>query len=884
MHFRFVGRSSLSPLFVGWLVAAALPAFAQEAAPSAATPTAAPQEERAGTLEEIVITGTKRDISQQEAPIAVSAISGDFLESTFSNDLRTVATLAPNVTLTNQTGFNAVAGGIRGTGSISILTTQDASVGITVDEFGLNHVQAQFVELFDIEQIEVFRGPQGTLFGKNSTGGAINITSKRPDLEAMGAKVEINYGGFKGGAAVRKVKAAFDIPLIEGVLGIRFAGVYDNAEGYYRNSKPASRFPNEIPLYALFGLPSVNPALPPELNVRNQGNGERLNEKSVFAGKAKMLFQPNDRYDALFIYEYVRDRSDSPPGVNETPGGEGFLFELLGFDGIQAAGHRNPFSTGVSQQGNGINIRDGHQVDVNGYYLNQELGFDQFTIKSITGFRFQEETLPSTYTGEAFSSLFDASRNLERDQFQQEIRFISDFEGPVNFVAGGVYSFDNLDFRAISTVGLQGLLPVFNTTTGSFFDTRGFINLDLDYFSDPGVGNVHQDRTSYAFYGDGTWEVTDRFNLTAGVRYTSDKKEFEKHQNGGAGCTTFTEPEDAVLVNPALPFSLANCLRDNRSNALSRAGLTGDQFDPRKDTLPDSAFGLNVDSQHTWNDITWRVAADFNLTEDVLIYGTVSAGYLSGGFSETCSTQLTCEPFFQETNTNYELGLKSDLLDNTLRVNLAWFWMAFKDLQRNQVVPFVNASGNQDQETITVNAGRSHSTGFEIETTWLPIPELELQLNLGYLSAKYDRFRFDPAPNNPLVPVTDFSSLDIPFAPKLNVGFNSTYRIELSQGSLGLNLSGHYQDHSETSPFDPNAAALGNVRHPTFSKMQSRFLLNSAVTFRNADERYHVSFYARNLLNEEYRATANSVAALWNFTQYGAPREWGIEFGMAIGE
>jgi iron complex outermembrane receptor protein len=448
-----------------------------------------------------------------------------------------------------------------------------------------------------------------------------------------------------------------------------------------------------------------------------------------------------------------------------------------------------------------------------------------------------------------------------------------------------------LDFRAIATIGLIGLIPTFNPTTGSFLDSRGFVNLDLDPLTDPGLGNVHQDRSSYAFYADGTWEATERLSLTGGVRYTSDKKEFEKHQNGGGQCNQFTEAKDAVLINPALPFSLANCLRDNRSSALSRAGLTGDQYNPRKDTLPDANFGLNIDSQKTWNDVTWRVAADFNVTEDILSYFTIATGYLSGGFSETCSTVFTCDPFNQETNINYELGLKMDLLDRTLRINAAGFYMKFKDLQRNQVVPFTDAAGNPGQETITVNAGRSHSAGFEVETTWLPISDLELSLNVGYLKAEYDKFRFDPQPNNPPPPlgtgpgVVDFSSLDIPFAPEWNAGFNGTYRRELPNGAtLALNVSLHYQGEAETSPFDPNAAANGIVRHPTFSQMESRTLLNTAVTYLSESKRYHVSLYGRNLLDERYRATANSVAALWNFTQYGAPIEWGLELGMAIGD
>ena len=130
-------------------------------------------------IEEIIVTGTKRDIGQQDAAIAVSAITEQAFANQNANDPRAIASLVPNVTLTLQPAFNAVAGGIRGTGSISILVTEDPSVAFLVDDFGLNHVQSQFIEMFDIEQIEVYRGPQGTLFGKNATGGVISVNYKK---------------------------------------------------------------------------------------------------------------------------------------------------------------------------------------------------------------------------------------------------------------------------------------------------------------------------------------------------------------------------------------------------------------------------------------------------------------------------------------------------------------------------------------------------------------------------------------------------------------------------------------------------------------------------------------------------------------------------------
>ena len=830
-------------------------------------------------LEEIVVTGTKRDTSQQDTPIAISTLTAAKIGKTFGNDIRAIGDLAPNVNLTLQTGFNALAGGIRGTGSISILTTQDPSVGILIDEFALSHVQTQFVELFDLEQVEIYRGPQGTLFGKNSTGGVIAITSKRPDLEQLGASIQLTGGGYDSGESTGKAQVAFDLPLIEGQLGLRFAGSYTREEGFYRNDKDTAIFPN-APILGAFGLDPAD--LPPELDTTTVGDGRRLGGKEVVALKTKLLWTPNDIYEAYGIWELVRDRSDSPPGVNETPAGEGFLFDALGFPGIQAAGHDDPFSTGVTNQGAGINIRDGHQVNIDGFYLNQTVNFEQFSIKSITGYREQTEILPSTYTGEAFLSLFDATRNLQREQFQQELRLLSNFSGPVNFVIGGIFNSDDLDFNSNATVGLTSIIPAFNAGTGSFLDDRGFINLDLRGITgDPTNGTVEQDRESIAFYIDGTYDVNDRLSISAGLRYTEDEKDFFRRANGGGACNQFTEEIDAVLADPTLPFDpLTNCAADLRSNAASRLGITGEQTDPFDSGLPDSAYSLVADNSETFREVTWRVVADYKPTEDSLVYASIATGFLAGGFSETCSQVVTCIAFDPETNTNYEVGFKADLLNRRLRVNGAVFFTDYEDLQRNQVFAFTQPNGDAGQETITLNAGESHAFGVELETTWLLTESFSVEATVGYLDAEYDQFSFDADPTDD-VPPLDLTDLDVPFASEWQLGLEANYDMQLGNGgAITFTGGAHYQSEAELSPFDPNAAAAGVARHATFTQLESRTLLNANITYFDPNDRWHLTFWGKNLSNEEYRVSANSVGALWNFTQYGAPRQWGIEFGM----
>ena len=279
------------------------------------------------SIEEIVVTGTKRDIGQQDAAIAVSAISEQAFRNTFANDVPSLSTLVPNLTLTTQPGFNAVSGGIRGTGSVSILVTEDPSVGFLIDDFGINHVQAQFVEMFDIEQIEVYRGPQGTLFGKNSTGGVISVTTKKPILDEYSGEFSALAGQYDWNeGSINKFKLALNVPIVEGKLAMRIAAIWDKNQGFYTNSKPAGVYSPTGPFIA--GDPTDG------TNLSNVGDGGDLGGKDVMAAKIKFLYEPNPSYSALLTFELSKDDSATPAAVNETECPSSMLFCLLGFQGF----------------------------------------------------------------------------------------------------------------------------------------------------------------------------------------------------------------------------------------------------------------------------------------------------------------------------------------------------------------------------------------------------------------------------------------------------------------------------------------------------------------------------------------------------------------------
>ncbi len=826
-----------------------LPAFVQAA------------EDRSMVVEEILVTGTKREQAAQDVPIAVTAISEEQIKRQFRTDILALGEMTPGVALGQVAGFRAIAGGVRGTGQNSILVTQDSSVVVLVDEFALSNVQAQFVEMFDVDRVEIYRGPQGTLFGKSATGGAISIITKRPVMNEYSADLEMQYGVFNGddgpnNSAIEKYRAAVNIPLIEDKLSMRMTAILDKDEGYYTNDKNTSTFQDSW----LLGFAPV----PSDIETRTTGSGENLNDTDVFAGKIKILFQPTENYEAYFLYEHLNDDSGSPPGVNESE--PTMLLPALGFPSIKSAGHGDVLSTGVTNQcfeGNSeaLCVTAGHRVDVDGYQLHQTLTLDHFVLKAIAGYRNQEEILPSTYTGEAYASLFDASRNTTREQTQYEIRATSTFDGPFNFVAGVSYAEEETEMLAWATVGLLSLVTFVDEDRNDgiaapLLNPDGTLNLDSSFQSDPAMGGASQDRETTAIYADGSYEVNDRLTLTAGLRYTDDEKDFFRRANSGGPCTALTPMKDQVVLG-------GTCL-DARSNAVSRVGVDFSNKDLHAFhiPLPNSAFAIADKFNDSWDEITYRLVADYDVSDDAMVYVSYATGFIPGGYTETCSSLETCEPFDSETNWNAEVGFKGQFLNNSLQTNVALFYTEYEDLIRSQVVPFTDPFGLTTQETINVNAGVSQAQGIEIEGTWLVTGRLQLGLNFAYLDHEYDEFELDGV---------DFSNRDVPFSPEFKWGASATYEQEIAAGTLTWNALYSHQDEVEMSVFNS-----------PLTQMSEWDIIDANVTYRPSDERYFVTLWGKNLTDERTRMAANSVAGLWNFTMYGRPLSYGLELGVSF--
>ena len=777
-------------------------------------------------LEEVLVTANRRSETDiQTTAVAVSAITSNDIEQLTPRDLGDIATLVPNFSAAKPAGFNAASFAMRGVGQTSIIVYQDPQVGVTVDDFVLPNIQTQLLEMFDIAQIEVLRGPQGTLFGKNTTGGVINVKTKRPvlgenSLEVQG-KVE-NFGRFE-------TRVAGNVAVGD-TLALRASGMYMESDGYWRNG-------------AEYGPVTAFDPLHPALGTSGRGDGSKIGGDDSISARLKALWEPTPNFTAVAQYEIIRDDGDSPPVANGTPPGAPLVFNALGL--TSDPGGDQVDKGGITNRDDLLlNMSNGHQVDVDGYYLNMDWQLDNYTLSSVTGYREQESELPSTYTGEVGpgGSLFDANRLDERQTFQQEVRLASNFDGPFNFVLGGFYQDDETTFCVVQVLGFLDLLGV---GSSAFGDPTWWDN-------NPQVLCNEQEADNWAVFIDGSYDINDRLTLSGGLRYTDESKSwtgrnqvFFQQLNGG--------------FDPNLTW------RDFSS------GLDAADFNKYSE-------GVFRDSE-SWQEPTWRLTASYTFSDDLFGYLNYSRGFKSGAYNDQTGTSgapitaASAAPTDPEIADSFEAGLKGDFMDNRLRLNMAAFYVEYSDAQRDLVAVFDNGFGGSFQETRFFNAADLSSYGLELEMTAQLSDNLTLRGNLGYLKSEYDEFLADTNFDGEID--IDLSNEDVNRAPEWQYGLDAIYVPDFMAGDLTWIAGLSFEDEA--------IFVYSNVSPDLHGMTDDRTLVNASVTYTTADERFFARLYGRNLTDEEYRIGELPVADLWTMTYYGQPRTYGLEVGMKFG-
>jgi iron complex outermembrane recepter protein len=550
-------------------------------------------------VDTIIVTAQKREQDLQKVPLSVSAFTGDSLEQMQIVNIRDLRGFAPNVYIEPSLGAETTTSVyIRGLGQINPSFFFDAPAPVYVDGVYSARAAGSLIDLYDVERVEILRGPQGTLFGRNASAGAIQVITKLPPLEEMDFAGEASYGS----KDQRNFNATIGVPIVDGKIGFRATTSYRRNDGF----------------------------------MENLTFNERTFAADVFTARAAILFQPNETTSFILRGDILRDRSEPPRASAFNPDPDG-----------------DPYTT----DSNFDNDAQFNDVDTNAVSGTLKSEFGGFDLTSITAYRSVEQHATADGDGRSFPPGIFENRgtNLDEWQFTQEIFLNGDSIGgtDLEWTTGVFYIHEVVDSDfAIS------ILPFF-TLTRQFFQ---------------------QETDAIGVYGQVTYPVTDRLDVTGGARYTWDSKDFMANQI----------VEATGVAVPSFDFS------DNTT-------------------------------VYRW---TWDASLNYAATDDVSLYARAGTGFRAGNFNGNAfnGPAITSGALATETVLNVEGGIKSQWFDNRLRVNAAYFYQDVTDIQFELLTP----SG------ITNFNATATLQGVELEVAVTPVDGLDIFGNLGTLKDKVE--------------------------------------------------------------------------------------------------------------------------------------------------
>jgi iron complex outermembrane receptor protein len=783
-----------------------------------------------GGLGEIVVTATRRESNLQSTPIAITAVDTATIAELQPRTLQDLAIMVPNFSANKQNGFNAASFAMRGVGNTDIIVYDEAPVAVLIDDFVMPSVQTELLDPFDVQEVEVLRGPQGTLFGKNTTGGAVVVKTKAPVLDDTSFEAQGGAGSYNE----FNTQGALNIPLIPGQMAMRIVASEEREDGWMRNGASTT-----------IGGTTYT------------GDGQRVGGTDVFTGRGKILWEPNDQLKAQFTYEMLTDRSQTPGAVNATPTSAlpgsttpYFAFAQLGLPGYFGSNPLN--NAGVDGRNDDLIGEDqGHRVDADGYHLNVDYSLDPGTFTWVQGYRAQDSSLPSDYTGLVGpEAVFDANRSDRRKTWQEELRFASKDFGPWNYVAGAFYQHDITKFCVAQVLGIYDL---FGVPAPAGLQPGG-------YNANPQVLCNQQTEESKALYGETNYKFTDATTLTVGARITQDSKDWIGRQQ--VFVQQLASPTGAIV--PSFTYQSLGALMNAANFAAYPYGVVTDD--------------------HTWTQPTYRVTLSHQFDQDLFGYVNFSHGFRAGGYNDqvgTGGTPITPAekaPTDPEKANSFEVGLKSELLDHKIRLNEALFMVKYKDLIRQVVVPVTNSNGSVDEETLFKNAASMTAYGIENEFTAQLADGLLLKVPFSWQHCEYGTFVTE---NSAGTGIVNLSGLPVNRCPDVTATIDLNYTLPFAWADhrivVDVNdnfVSKNLDTYSIAAPYAPFTQTYAD----------SRALLAASITYHGADDRWFARVYGRNLTDKIYVESAQNVDPLWIWAFYGEPRFVGGEIGYKFGK
>lgn len=737
----------------------------------AATPALA-QQTPAPSNGDIIVTATRNATLASKTPVALTAVSGDTLRTAGVTNPTTLGDQVPSVMINRNNGLQIT---IRGVSSADGTEKGDPSAAFMADGVYIARQQAQEVSFYDIARVEVLRGPQGTLYGRNTTAGAINIITNRPDLSKRSGSADISYGNYNATQDTFVLNA----PVSE-KFGVRLAANYDRRDSYlnagpYFNA-PLSPYKNVISL-RLSTLYKLN-------------RGELL----LRADYSHLGGITSNRVPTSNFYANYATQGVTPTYIGNTRS----VKDLYTINPPSTDGIYN-----VADKANNLSRDDatyGGTAD-----FKYDLGF--VTLNYLGSYREfkRHEGDYAYYPAGLAAQKFDGWYW----QNSQELRFSTNGSGPLRAQAGAYY------FKERASLGQFYYNRVLNgtrATPGTLGSLYGF----------PQYYVLSQ---SLAGFGQVTYSPVSKLHLTAGLRYTADRKARKGYTVTCTYDLSCSAPGDIVTPNIA---------------------------------------------DRDYKKTTWKLGADYDLSNTTLLYGTVATGYKAGGFNDGCvqGTATGCTLpestlyYAPETLTSYELGLKTRFLDNRVRLNIAAFHYDYNNLQLSSYGPFC---ANNLQCTQTTNAASAKVDGVEIEGVIAATPKDRIDFFASWLNARYGTFY----PNAAQFPTLNLEGSKLDRSPTLSLAGGYTHTFELPGGAEIL--------AAVRSKYSSSYKMIGLAIYAQFTQ-PSYTQTEATVTYNSADKNYYVQGFIKNIENNilvtAVAPTATGVA------QLSDPRTFGIRAGF----
>jgi iron complex outermembrane receptor protein len=811
---------------------------AQEPPPGQAPPQAPAAQRRAG-LEQITVTARKVEENLQTTPVAVTAFTGAELEGHGVVEIADISLQTPSLRWEDvPSGGVSPTITLRGIQQTNPLITADGSVAVYLDEVYTGRLTGMNQQLVDIERLEVLKGPQGTLYGRNAVGGAININSRRPTGE-WGGYGKVGFGNYN----LRQYEGALGFPILGETLAGRAVFQSYVRDGWHERKPWRGGVSNTVAV----PLGPATTAFAPARNfpIRATQQDFTSADASRLYGRLSLRWRPTDTLDILAVGYNVheRDHAKSPEvlalsyrAVNAAAGanfGSGRIGNLLqGFDERFTDDPRK----------NSVNVPDYDRVDARGASLIATYDLtESVQLKSVTGTRGLTTRSQKDSDGTPVRA-FETQGQTKASQFSQEFQLNAAI-GERFTVVSGLYWFN----EDVTTRGFNDLtLPVAAPDPAfALFGTSG--------------SHSKGEAQAWSVYGHGTYNFTERLSGELGLRTTYERRQMEINNRAFRSHS----PEEYFFnPNPLVRFA-----------GVKPGGLSG---------IP-----TTCDPEDRFDAVSWHLGVNHQTTDDLLLYAKASKGFRSGAYNNGASDIRDCDPVEDEFATTYEVGFKSEWLDNRLRANFAAYATKHRDIQLTTIKP--DPVSNQ-VPTLFFNDRLANITGLELELTSSPFDGMTL---MGAISTTWHRFHggeLDPQiapqafmdPEDPTLTaaLVSYGRQVVQNTPALKFSLTARYdtpevTMDLWNAPLSFSFQADYAYQSETD--------ASSINHPK-TKAQAYGIVNGRIAMLLPQQNLEVALWGKNLLDREYFYSGIWYRAFNIVTRtYSAPRQFGVEITYRFG-